>query len=404
MVNYDLVFAVLFYGLILLFISRNKKDFEFHGKVIALYRTKLGLKWMDRISKICPRFWKVLGIIGVLVGFAGMAFIFYFLLKGTLDLLFVPSAPPAVAPVLPGVRVPGLPTLSFWHWVIAIFVVAAIHEFCHGLYARLYNIKVKSSGFLIFGPILGAFVEPDEKTMGKKSKWVQLSVLAAGPFSNLVLGVLVLLALNTLFVPALGALYESDGIVIKEIVDGSATDEAGIVAPVILRAIDGNPTTNGSLFFDATADMKPGKEILLQTDKGDFKVIPKEHEENNSKGYLGVKDFEINRKVRAEAEEKYGTIIPPLFLWINMLVFWLFIVNIGIGLFNLLPLGPVDGGKMFYVLALAVTKNNVKKAQKMWYYVSMFCLILIGINLMPYLFKLFLFLAKPFMFLLSMLV
>jgi len=207
MVNLDILFAIIFYGLILVWFLKQRSRFEVHGKVIALYKTKIGLKLMDRLAGVCPRFTKVLGHIGSVVGFAGMGLIFYFLVKGTFDLLFIPNAVPAVAPVLPGVRVPGLPVLSFWHWIVGIFFVATVHEFSHGIWARLYKLKVKSSGVLFFGPILGAFVEPDEKQLKKRPRSQQLAVFAAGPFSNIIFGFFFLLLINFATGPFYNDLY-----------------------------------------------------------------------------------------------------------------------------------------------------------------------------------------------------
>ena len=59
--NLDLTLALIFYTLLVIYIMKNKSKFEFHGKIIALYKTKLGLKLMDKISKICPRILKFLG-------------------------------------------------------------------------------------------------------------------------------------------------------------------------------------------------------------------------------------------------------------------------------------------------------------------------------------------------------
>lgn len=404
MINYDLAFAIVFYGLLILFFFKNRKDFEVQAKIMAIYRTQLGIKWMDKLSRVFPRILKFIGYISILFGFSGMAFIFYWLVKGTVKLILEPAAPPALAPVLPGIRVPGLPTLSFWHWVIAIFLVAVVHEFSHGIFARLYNIKVKSSGFALFGPILGAFVEPDEKILVKRSKGAQLSILSAGPFSNLVFGVVCLLILNFALAPVLEKFYEADGVRIKEIIKESAAEAAGLKAPFVLTAINDALTTNGSAFLNATARLKPGQEIKLITDKGEYNLVVRENEENKSKGFIGVRDFEINTKIKEEAEAKYGSALPKFILWINMLIFWLFIVNVGIGLFNLLPLGPVDGGRMFLVLSLALFRDNARKAQRFWGWVSFFCLSLIVINLMPYLIKLLLFIAKPFLFLIGLLI
>ena len=142
--NLDLTLALVFYAFLVLYILRNKSKFEFHGKIFALYKTKLGLKLMDKIAKKFPRLLNLLSYVSILVGFIGMGLIFDWLFKGTFDLLFVAGAAPAVAPVLPGIKVmPGLPVLSFMHWILAILIIAVIHEFSHGIYARLYKVKVK---------------------------------------------------------------------------------------------------------------------------------------------------------------------------------------------------------------------------------------------------------------------
>src|SRR3989344_2716377 len=199
--NIDIIFAVIFYLLLFLFYLLKKDKFEVKGKILFIYRTKFGIKLMDKIAKKLRFFLTPLSYLSIFVGFAGMAFILFVLLKGTFDLLFIPNTQPALAPVLTGVKVPGLPSLSFWHWIITIFIVALVHEFSHGVFARLFSLKVQSSGFLFLGPILGAFVEPDEKKLEKSPKRQQLAILSAGPFSNIALAFIILLIINFVSAP-----------------------------------------------------------------------------------------------------------------------------------------------------------------------------------------------------------
>jgi len=79
--NYDLLFALIFYGLILFFFIKNKKKVKIHAKIIAFYRTKLGLKWMDKIAKTFPRLLGVISYVSIFVGFAGMIFIIIVIVK-----------------------------------------------------------------------------------------------------------------------------------------------------------------------------------------------------------------------------------------------------------------------------------------------------------------------------------
>ncbi len=445
--NLDLLFAIIFYFLILVLFFKYRSRFEVQGKIVALYKTQLGIKWMESISKkddlrlvivlgilslvtafilgaiglltihssflIVGCFFLIIGLllvlplkwighIGTIIGFIGMAMILFLLVKGTVTMLFVPEAPPAVAPVLPGVSVPGLPNLSFWHWIVAIFLVATVHEFAHGIWARLYKIKIKSSGFLFFGPILGAFVEPEEKELAKKSKPAQLAVFAAGPFSNVIFGLIFLLVMNLVTGPLYGKAYEGTGINIETIMENQPAAEAGLVAPIVIYQINQEKTTSAETFLNATGKLKPKDKVNIVTDKGTYDFIAAENPDNKTKGFIGVADFSLKAEPKKSVVEKYGSFVPLAISWFNMLVFWLVVMNFGIGLFNLLPLGPIDGGRMFLTGMLAIFKNE-KTAKKVWGFVSFFCLMLIFVNLAPYLWKLVLFILKPFTLLLALL-
>ena len=197
--NWDLILLLVFFFLVYIFYLTHKKKFEVQGKIFFLYRTKFGLKFMDKLSKFSPKSLNVIGIIGIITGFLGMIMMFLLLVQMTFKLIIQPTSAPGLVPVLPGIKVsPLLPVLSFWHWIIIIFIIALVHEFSHGIYARLNNIKIKSSGFAFLGPIPAAFVEPDEKQMQKKGIYAQLSVLSAGTFANLIMTA-VFLAIMILF-------------------------------------------------------------------------------------------------------------------------------------------------------------------------------------------------------------
>lgn len=393
--NLDLIFALVFYCLLILFLYKHKKNVQVQGKIVALYRTRVGITLMDKIARACPRFLKVLGILGVIIGFVGMAVIFYLLAKGTFDLIFVPSAQPAVAPVIPGIKIPGLPVLSFWHWILAIFFVAVVHEYSHGIFARVYGTKVKSSGIALFGPILGAFVEPDEKQLQKRSRAAQLSVFAAGPFSNILWGVLFLLLFNGVTAPLYNAIFEGDGIVVNSLVEGNPVAATGIETPFTIHGVNHYPTPNITAFLDKANDLSPGDRVTLTTDKGDITFTAAENPANKSRAFMGIAGLELNKKVRSGITTTYGQFLPGAFTWIHMLVFWMIVVNIGVGLFNLLPLGPIDGGRMFLTASLAFF--TPQKAKQVWLFVTFLCLLLIFMNLSPYLWKLVVFLFKPFL-------
>lgn len=379
---------------------RYRKRFTVQAKIFVLYKTKLGLRLMDKISKSCPRFLKVLGKIGVITGFAGMLFIFVFLIWETLKFVLISETPPPLAPVFPGINIPGAPNLSFWHWIIAIFIIATVHEFSHGIFARLNNIKVKSSGFAFLGPILAAFVEPSEKQMEKRTKWQQLEVLAAGPFSNIIMGILFLLLFMFITAPIQTNMFEIEGITINDLIENRPMEATGIEVPFTITEINDIEIVNLNTFIDELGKVEPGDSVKLKTDKGVYEVITVEHPDNASRGFIGITGF--TQELEPTDKWKDRSYIPMFMIWLNLLIFWIFIINIGVGLFNLLPIGPVDGGKMSLIFLTWAFKGNKSKTKRVWVALSYFVLILIFINLLPWVWKLIMFLLNSLFLLLTL--
>ncbi|MFH1331923.1 MAG: site-2 protease family protein [archaeon] len=393
--NYDLLFAIILYAIILVFYFFNKDKFKVQGKIILLYPTKIGLNLMDRVSKISPKILKILGYVAITLGFIGMGFILYTLVQGAYQTVFVPKAPPTLAPVLPGIKIPGLPTLSFWHWIIAILITATVHEFSHGVFARLFKIKIKSSGFALFGPILAAFVEPEEENLKKIRYRKQLAIFSAGPFANIILGIIFILILNFITGPPQLGMIETQGITVNEVREGYPAQLAGLQTPFTITEINGQETLDVRNFTKATL-FTPGEEVNIKTDKGTYELTAVTDPENATRGVIGISGpFEQQIGIREEVKASYGEFLPKALVWINVLILWLFVINIGIGLFNLLPLGPVDGGRMFYVAALGIFKNE-NKARRIWGWVSFTCLMLIFINLWPWISQLITFITGLF--------
>jgi len=96
-----------------------------------------------------------------------------------------------------------LPPFYFTYWIVIIAVIAITHEMAHGILMRLYNVKIKSTGFAFFPwffPVFpAAFVEQDEKSMNKSTKFHQLAILSAGTFANVVTAALFLVILFGFF-------------------------------------------------------------------------------------------------------------------------------------------------------------------------------------------------------------
>jgi len=218
-IYYDLIFLALFTILIILFLRKNKTKIKKEG-IFFLYKTKFGIKFIDKFSERYKKPLKILSYVVITFGYLGMVAMIVLLIVNAILLLKLPQSiaakAPPIMPFLPYTpqifKIPGLPDFYFTQWLIIIIIIAITHEFAHGIFAKLNNVKIKSTGFGFLGPIMLAFVEQDEKDMNRKKKKAQLSILAAGPFSNFIFGILFILLFLVFFnlsVHPVGILYES---------------------------------------------------------------------------------------------------------------------------------------------------------------------------------------------------
>ena len=260
-----------------------------------------------------------------------------------------------------------------------------VHEFSHGVVARLYDIKVKHSGVAVLSVLLpvipAAFVEPDEKVLRRRPAWQQLSVFAAGPFSNIVCAALVVLLIIVAVNPVVGMVLQSDGVEVNDFF-GNGTypaEKAGLSVGDHIIAIDGTPIETMGNFTDALSNKTPGDVVVLYlNDSSSHPVTLAENPQEPGKGYMGI-FVKQHTSYRQEFIGKYGKVTAHIVIWIAGLFMWLYVLNIGIGLFNLLPIPIVDGGRMMEVFLKKVLSK--KRAEIVWYRLGMFFFLLILVNL-----------------------
>jgi membrane-associated protease RseP (regulator of RpoE activity) len=387
--NINLLSAIIFYSIIILVIFLNRKKFQIYAKVIALYRTKLGIKTIERIANISPAFWKVVGYIGIYVGFLGLILIFAYLIQSLYTLITNPAAPAALALVIPGVKIPGSPIfVPFWYGIISLFIVILIHEVSHGIIANAYKIKIKNTGVGMMAMFPLAFVEPDEKVIQKRPAKQQLSIFAAGPFSNIILAVVALLIGSFVVLPIAMSNVNVSGVEIANFEKGFPAETSGLQSGDIITFVNGVPVTEVSNFTSEMDKLSVGDSVEIVTANGTYTIPSKANPVNATKPYIGVYVSQ-HIDLKPEVSAKYGNFAPWLWFYLLRFLQWLMVLSLGIGLANLLPLGPVDGGRMLLTgLSKVFKKNNT--AVSVWKYISYLCLFLLVLNLIyPYLRMLF---------------
>lgn len=385
--EYPEIFLFYAFIIVLLFLFRKKIDTQ--AKFIFLYRMKWGLQWMDKYSQKYREWVILLGYIGVGAGFIGLLLISVLLLKNLYDLIIMPTAVSGVSLVLPGINVPGLGILPFWDWILAIFVIALVHEFGHGLVARAHQIEVKNTGLVLFGPVLGAFVEPNEKKLRKESDIIQYSVLAAGAFSNVLLACLALLFLAFLFAPLQQEMVNPVGFTFGSYYEGDFPFAQNQIKPgTLITGLNEVSTPGFQDFGEELSFYKPGDIVKVVTKDQTYSLTLAANPENEKKSFLGIKEIKNEFEIKEKYQSGFWKVLYYFNNEITSFLKWLYLLSLGIGLFNLLPLPIVDGGRMTQVFLqrLKGSENGDKKYQQ----ISLFFLLVLFLNLVfPFILKLF---------------
>ena len=307
---------------------------------VIMWKTQKLRGLISRFSNLSPKFWRWYMNVGVIVAFGAMIFITWTIVS-TLPSVF---ETPSVSIVIPGVDIPGSQIyVPFVYGLIALATVLVVHEFSHGIQAIGEKIPIKSIGLLLFAIIPGAFVEPDEEKLKKAKRSSKLRVYAAGSIANVTLALIALILLS-LVSAGIPQFFEEDGIAVDRIVPDSPSE--GILKEgMVLQEIDNHRINDSQAYVDIVSSFSPGDNVEVKTDQGTYHITLAKNPNNESVGFFGIqanKHFEL-------INDSWGPLpwilfeLAELFQWISML-------NLGIGLFNLLPIKPLDGGYMLEIL------------------------------------------------------
>ena len=421
-VLYDIVFLVLFSTFIGIILYKNRKNVKREG-LLFLYKTTFGIEAIKKISKMHKGFLSSVEWVVIAMGYVSMALMLY--LMGRLVYVFITlpefvravKIPPIVplVPYLPEIfKVDFLPPFYFTYWILVLVVTAVSHEFFHGIFSRINNIRIKSTGFAFLGPFIGAFVEPDEKQMAKLKPKNQLSILSAGTFANWLMVLIFFFVLWGFFAAA----FQPSGVIfntyafsvvntadIQEVgksiyigLDGGTNlteikvnnmtffavnlsgektvvylDSPALKAGLqgVITEIDGKKIISPKNFNKTLSSIEPGKNVSVKTIFNDSV-----HEYNitlgtyNNQAYLGVMLIKTEQlgflsKIRniimffKDPNVYYAPKhLEELTIFVYNLFWWVVFINLSVALANMLPLGIFDGGRFFYITMKKLTGSE----------------------------------------------
>jgi len=399
----------------------KNSNFDFRFPLIIL-KTQKGQSLMEKLSKF--RFILILSWISlILMPIFSILAVSILLLTASLYLSFpevreiARETGPQGALLIPGIN-PYLPIIYGW---IAIFIGLVIHELSHGVIAKAVDIPVRSSGilFFLFLPI-GAFVEVDDTKLDSVSFKKSGRIIAAGAGSNIVVGLMALILLvgvvNTMEPVA-------DGLPVSKIVVDSPANMAGLLPGDIITHLNGIPVDDSNVFSQNFNNLSPGDEIILtvqrQSVQYDYPIILSSRPENSEEPFIGIMrpSIDINDSLHryqngisfstdllvyfsfpsgdsysipfsTSMQNFYTSSLGNQYIVFSNLLFWIWFINFNLGIFNSLPLGPLDGGQAFKrglksVTGNKLSQNNINYISRL---VSISILVLIlSMFLLPYL-------------------
>ncbi|HKX96975.1 MAG TPA: site-2 protease family protein [Candidatus Nitrosocosmicus sp.] len=406
--------------------QQSKIKFDLHLPLILIH-TPYGLKFFDKVSQTrAARFYaKFNTYLMPLITIMAL-----FLIIGSVAALFssetIREGARGVGPQA-NLLIPGLnPYLPIWEGWIALVVTIIVHEAGHGIIARVYGVKVESTGLVLFlGLPIGAFVNIERDELNRISTKQKSSILTAGPMTNIVLAAIslfvILLITSTLVItkPMDPASY---GVVVTNVNQGSLAESIGLDKGTTIQQIQNNQIRNPVELND-NLNANLGKLVTIGvTDENGVKLtknatLPPQREPG--KGILGVSITPVADP--KEVLDRYNSMIytsplallaPPTFVQGMVpysdfmadkytspifgsyytipasLFFWLWFINFNVAIFNALPIGPLDGGQLYNTLIDKKTQNKkgiIKHASKILTY-GMVIVVVLSIAL-PYILK-----------------
>lgn len=357
MIDLYLLSVILFFLIIGILIYRDRKKVEFKT-ILVMRRTKRFRNFINRLAKP-KRFWKILASIGIIVCFFFMFYGMFSLISVVKDILTGEITQPVLHFIFPTPSAqvatgPGYILIPFWFWIIAVASILIPHELFHGIIARAEKVPLKSVGLLLLLIFPGAFVEPDEKKLKKRKTLTKLRIFAAGSFANFIVAGLLLLSLNYVIVPA----SFDQGIYLFNVTKDSPADIAGLKPNMSVSEINGKTIRvsyieyiSRNYLLEELGNAKPNDTITVKAEDNIYDVTLG----GNETAYMGIV-YHPNFKLSPD-------ILFPLISLLTMV--WFF--SLAIGIVNILPLYPLDGGLMVEAVA---EKFNKKKAKKITRFIT----------------------------------
>jgi len=287
---------------------------------------------------------------------------------------------------------------EFGHFITAKMFGVTVHEFAIGMGPAVFKKQGRETLYSIRAIPVGGYCKMDgedsdsfeEGSFNTKRKWQKIIILAAGAIMNIITGYLVLVLI----------MFQTAGLrvpVVDKVIENYPAAEVLQAGDEILKVNGKRVYTNVELSIEL-AESNGETELLVKREGEKFStvIIPKADESgrllvgiecayktlgfgdrffyayrntvyysklilksfgdlitgkvglNNLSGPAGIVS-EIGNAAQASQESK--TSVPLL----NLIAF----ITINLGVFNLLPIPALDGGRIFFVVVSAIIRKDI---------------------------------------------
>ncbi|WGI17565.1 site-2 protease family protein [Methanonatronarchaeum sp. AMET-Sl] len=370
-----------FFGFWIILHLLNKKGyierfgFSLDSMFFLAWRTEKGKQLMDQIARRWRKPLKKIGTLNIILSLAAILIVTIFLAFQLFIIFFGPDLIGDVA-ITDAILLPGL-ALPIIFGLIALIVAVVIHEFSHAIYARVEDIGVESVGFGLLAILPLAFVEPNIEDIKQSSRLQKLKMFSSGPASNIYLAaisiIIVFLIITTTFTPV------SPGIGLVEVQENSPAEIAGLQEDMIITGINNQTIESHQEFQEIINQYNPDDTITINTaEHGDFQL---QLGNANGEPYMGIQLIDVTGLYTifsnpiAYITPQMGmtmptldtpfyesSINPDITLTIAQGAFWMGLLNLWLGILNMMPIFPLDGGRVFWeIIESLLEKQNIIK-------------------------------------------
>lgn len=424
------IIALIFTYIVISAIIKKRNLFPhhivFYGPIMGIKTESVGFfDYFQRFSRI----FQVYGTLGVAMTILVSIGMVAMLILSLDVLLAIQPAPTDLHKPQNLLLIPGLnefvpSTFAVW---FAFILTLVVHEFGHAILCRVEKIKISCMGLLLLIIPIGAFVEPDEKEVQKATSGAKLRMYGAGIMNNIVIGLLCF----GLMIVCIGFVTPTSEPVVAGVYQGFPAANAGMQTPSTIFSINGERTPTSIAVSEILQKTEPGDEITLsvQDQSGVIHAYfltlaawPAELGSDLTSGFMGVYYHNgdaviqaaqnlfspigilyllvlpFNQDASAEQLRILGFDSPnleyyeapfPGFWQIIHIFFWLGFISLAVGLFNALPMAPLDGGLIFREGIEKVLSRFGKEQYASGLYsamTSMILFMLLATLFLPYLF------------------